>query len=495
MPVNIKTGFPIFVSVWNKAQGLNTPDLHFDMASWLERRWLNRDTQLLLMAFRGGGKSTIAGLFCCWLIYRNPNIRILVLAADFILARKMVGNVKRILERHPLTTRLKPERPDQWAGDRFTVQREGELRDPSMLAKGVTSNITGSRADVVICDDVEVPNTCDTAEKRDALRARLGEIDYILVPGGTQFYIGTPHSYHSIYRVAGEAENFLAGFHRMELPILKPDGTSRWPERFSDVDIETIKRRTGPNKFASQMMLTPVNIAEGRLEPDLIGFYNENLSYSEAGRRPVLHLGGTRLVSASAWWDPAFGKQNGDNSVFAAVFSDAQGGRYLHHICYIRPNCQSDEDTGDDEATRQCRIVAQMARELYLPAIAVEINGIGRFLPGILRRELARTGYRCAVIEISSRRPKHIRILEAFDIVLAARALQAHDSVRHTPFLEEMRDWRPEGGKGHDDGLDAVAGALLLEPLRLKPVTYNGDQKPGWTNGGVLHKAESDFNP
>ena len=83
--------------------------------------------------------------------------------------------------------------------DQFTVRRRLTRRDPSLLARGIGANITGSRADVVICDDVEVPNTCATALRREELRSRLHEISYVLVPGGLQLYVGTPHSYDSIY--------------------------------------------------------------------------------------------------------------------------------------------------------------------------------------------------------------------------------------------------------------------------------------------------------
>jgi hypothetical protein len=56
------------------------------------------------------------------------------------------------------------------------------------------------RADLIICDDVEVPNTSNTAQKRENLRERLRELDFILSPSGTMIYIGTPHAYDTIYR-------------------------------------------------------------------------------------------------------------------------------------------------------------------------------------------------------------------------------------------------------------------------------------------------------
>jgi len=482
--------FRLFVVLWNQAQGRKTPPVHLRMADWLERAYLDGDTRLLLMAFRSCGKSTLVGLFAAWLLYRWPDLRILVLAADQILAGKMVRNVKRIIERHPLTTRMKPDRADQWASERFTVRRMIEQRDPSMLARGVGSNITGSRADMIICDDVEVPNTCDSAEKRAALRERLEEINYVLVPGGTQLFIGTPHTYFTIYadaprKEAGEVQVFLHGFKRLKIPVLGADGNSAWPERFSPAAIEQMKRSTGPNKFASQMMLEPVNIAEGRLNPELLRIHDMKLLYArELG---TLFIGDRKMVSASAWWDPAFGSAKGDASVLAVVYADAHGNLYLQHIDYI--SCPPGGET--DEATAQCRIVARLARELYLPFITVEINGIGRFLPGILRNELATAKAPCAVVEVSSTRPKDLRILEAFDAVLAARRLYVHESVMQTPFAVEMQEWKPGRAGGHDDGLDAVAGALSQQPMRLKRLYGGGGHS--WMRGADTQKAKTDF--
>ncbi|MGY8958124.1 MAG: phage terminase large subunit, partial [Alphaproteobacteria bacterium] len=94
--------------MWNQTQGQKTPELHLDIARWLGAQRDAMNTKLLLMAFRAAGKSTVLGLFCAWMLLRNPDLRILVLAAEFELACKMVRNVKRIIERHPLTLDMKP---------------------------------------------------------------------------------------------------------------------------------------------------------------------------------------------------------------------------------------------------------------------------------------------------------------------------------------------------------------------------------------------------
>jgi hypothetical protein len=493
-------GFPAFAWIWNTVQGQHTPALHVRMARWLEAAWRDGERELLLMAFRNSGKSTLVGLFCAWLLSRDANCRILVLAADLALARKMVRNVKRIVERHPLTRGLKPKRAEQWASDQFTVNRPSELRDPSMLAKGISANVTGSRADIIICDDVEVPNTCDSAPKRADLRARLAEIEYVLVPGGLQLFVGTPHTYYTIYadaprRDAGEERPFLDGFRRLELALLDGVGASRWPERFPLERVEAIRRRSGPNKFESQMMLRPVSLAEGRLDPDKLRYYEAPLDYREGNGEAVLSIGGTRLVSASCWWDPAYGAPGrGDASVIAAVYTDEQGDYWLHGVKYLEHDPAVVDQV--DEATQLCRQVAAFMRAHFLPGVVLETNGLGRFLPGLLRRELALAGIPAAVVEKASRASKDQRILDAFDAPLAAGRLHAHRGVWDTPFITEMREWRP-GAKGRDDGLDAVSGCLLSEPVRLarRPrLPAQGERsRTNWRGASGGFKAETEF--
>ncbi len=469
--------FALFLALWNRVQGQSTPEVHFRIADWLEARWCGGDRSLLLMAFRSCGKSTLVGLFAAWLFARDPDLRILVLAADLALARKMVRNVKRIIERHPVTTGLKPDRADQWASERFTLNRTRELRDPSMLARGISSNLTGSRADVIVCDDVEVPNTCDTADKRADLRERLGELDFILTPGGTRLYVGTPHSWHSIYAAvpcvdAGEDRAFLDGYARLEVPVMTAAGESAWPERFPLAEIGAMRRRAGPAKFDSQMMLRPVNIAQGRLDPGGIRFYIGAHALDPVTGGAV--IGDCAMRRGIAWWDPAFGKQGGDRSVLAIVFTDESGAYWLHRLVILNRKGDDAEAGETDEASRQCAEVAAHLGALQIRRICIEINGLGRFLPGILRKTLAKTHPGCAVAEISSRRPKALRIMEAFDAVLASDMLYAHESIKKTPFMRDLREWRPDlpgvqnggGGVKHDDCLDAVAGAISELPLK-----------------------------
>ena len=106
------------------------------------------------------------------------------------------------MENHPWCQDLIPTGKKEWASDKITVKRQTGIREPSVICQGIHGNITGMRADLIICDDVEVPNTANTPQKREKLRERLRELDFILSPSGAMIYIGTPHAVDTIYRTS-----------------------------------------------------------------------------------------------------------------------------------------------------------------------------------------------------------------------------------------------------------------------------------------------------
>jgi hypothetical protein len=485
--------FPEFALLWQRWQGQTTPTVHRRLAQWIASELEQGEQQLLLLAFRNCGKSTLLGLLAAWLLYRDPDHRILVLAAEQALATKLSRYARQVIERHPLCAALRGKEAGMWTDDAFTVARSATWRDPSLLARGIGANITGAHADTVICDDVEVPNTASTASRRLWLRERLGEIEHIVSPDGLQIYAGTPHTYYSIYarqarREVGEDRAFLAGFRRCVLPILTPQGQSVWPERFPLEAIERMRVRIGPSAFASQMLLRPTAPSAARLDPEHLQEYDGELVLTQRNGQHVLTIGETRLVAASAWWDPAFGRaSHGDSSVFAAVFVDVDGGLWLHRLAYL----QVDEAAALDPAGQQCRQVAELAGALHLPSVTIETNGIGAFLPGLLRQALARARLGISVQSATARQNKDQRILQTLEVPLAARLLYVHRSVLETPFPQEMREWRV-GANQRDDGLDAVAGAIAATPVRLAARSH-AHRSADWRGGQSL-RANTDFS-
>lgn len=196
------TVFYKFLDEWNSVLGLQTPTHHREMMRFLVDVWENEPRRGLLMAFRHSGKSTVLGIFAACVLYLQPNTRILILSAESSLSARMVSHIRHILENHPMCQDMVPAKKSEWASGRITINRPPGTREPSVVCQGISGNITGMRADLIICDDIEVPNTSNTAQKRAVLRERLRELDFILSPAGTMIYIGTPHTLDTIYRTS-----------------------------------------------------------------------------------------------------------------------------------------------------------------------------------------------------------------------------------------------------------------------------------------------------
>lgn len=196
----MNNAFHEFLDTWNNVLGLPTPSHHRQIMDFLVSVWQTKPYRGLLMAFRHSGKSTVVGIFAACVLHLRPETRILILSAESGLSTRMVSHVRHILENHPLCQNLIPTIKKEWAQGRITVNRPIGIREPSVTCQGIHGNITGLRADLIICDDVEVPNTSNTAQKREMLRERLRELDFILSPTGAMIYIGTPHTLDTIYR-------------------------------------------------------------------------------------------------------------------------------------------------------------------------------------------------------------------------------------------------------------------------------------------------------
>lgn len=194
------TAFLDFMDEWNALLGMTTPEHHRRIMKFLVDVWTSPPNRGLLMAFRHSGKSTVVGIFAACVLGLRPELRILILSAESTLSSRMVGHIRNILENHPRCADMIPTGRRTWSNDRITINRPIGVREPSVVCAGVAGNITGARADLIICDDVEVPNTSNTPDKREKLRERLRELDFILSPGGTMIYIGTPHTPDTIYR-------------------------------------------------------------------------------------------------------------------------------------------------------------------------------------------------------------------------------------------------------------------------------------------------------
>ena len=257
---------------------------------------------------------------------------------------------------------------------------------------------------------------------------------------------------------------FLSGYAELKIPILDSDGNSAWPEVFPPEKIAQIRETVGERHFSAQMMLEYVAPEKIRLDPGTIHFYEEEFDPHTA------RIGENLISGAAIYWDPSGGRRGGDNSVCALIYRDDNNHRvFLHNIMYtIVP------DEIDYPLAYQCERVIEFVRHNHLRQITIETNGIGGALPEIMRDIINRMGGGINLRPITNSRRKEDRILDALEPLMSTGRLFAHRRITQTPFVAEMLSWSPLGGGEHDDGLDAVSGAIACPPTPVRPAFSSG---------------------
>lgn len=451
-PKKIDTGYVSFLEfflIWADMKGWEVPDVHIKMVNWLEHR---EGRNAVLQVWRGCGKSTLVGLYIAWKLRVNPEYRFIVLSASDVDAWKMSADAQNIIKLHPLCRGMAGDRV--WQATIWSVEGNTDPRNSSVMSKGVTGNITGARADEILLDDVEVPRNVGSDEMRRQLRMRIDEATHVLAPGGRKLFIGTPHTFESIY-----PEQIEKGATSLFLPLFDAEGRNQWPERFTPDEIEYRKSECiTEGKWLSQYMLCPVPSSEIRLDPQKLQVFDDMpvIHKANGGLNMFIKIGDEmrQMVGAACYWDVALGKVKSDDSVLALVLSDASGRLYW---------VLAEELEGGIES--QCKQIAYLVEQHSIPNIIVETNGPGGFVPAILRKHLS--NIRCGVTQYFAKTKKSERILDALEPALSGEFLYVHRTLINGKLVKQMREFNPENKHSHDDYLDAGAGAINASPVRI----------------------------
>ena len=254
--------FRLFLFMVWKHLGLPPPTpIQYAMAYYLQ----HGPKRHIIQAFRGCGKSWITAAFVLWLLWRNPQVKILVVSASKDRADAFSIFVKRLIHDIEMLNFLAPGSGQRDSNIAFDVGPATPDQSPSVRSAGITSQITGSRADHIISDDVEVPNNSMTEDQREKLATRVSEFDAILKPGGRITCLGTPQCAQSLY------------------VLLRKRGyeTRIWPARYTDgilvEDGQEIDRYDGA--------LAPDILEKLRADPSLDGHTTEPARFSDEDLR------------------------------------------------------------------------------------------------------------------------------------------------------------------------------------------------------------------
>ncbi|WP_164851839.1 phage terminase large subunit, partial [Sinorhizobium meliloti] len=384
---------------------------------------------------------------------------------------------------------------------------------PSVKSLGITSQIAGSRADVLIADDVEVPNNSDTHLKREKLSEQIKEFDAVLKPGGRIIYLGTPQSEQSIYNLLPDRGYQVriwtarypdperqAKYGARLAPMLvreldrDPDlvGRPTDPERFTAEDLDERELSYGRSGFSLQFMLDtslsdedkyPLKLSDlivmglnpGKGPAEVVWSSAPDLTYEQL---PMVGLPGDR------YYRPMFISKDWVDWEGSVMFVDPSGRgkdetswsvvKMLHGILFAT---KINAKRGDGYSDETLLTILRDAKEQKVNLILVEPNfGDGMFAQ--LLRAKSQVHYPVTIEDAAwSKVQKEARIIDTLEPIMNQHRLVVCSSVVEWDYSsttsygqEDMKNMRlfyqmtritrQRGALAHDDRLDALAGAV-----------------------------------
>lgn len=501
-----KEDFRVFIyMVWKMISLPDPTPIQYDIAHTLQN--LPND-RFIIEGFRGVAKSFITCAYAVWTLWRDPQKKVEIVSASKDRADANAIFIKRIIYTLPFLAHLKA-RPDQRDQQNlFDVGPAVPDISPSIKSVGISGQLTGSRADLLIADDVEVANNSGTQTQRDKLNEAVKEFDAIIKPKGQIVYLGTPQNEMSLYNELQQrgyrcriwtvlypeslSEREFYGDRLAKIIADKYDnnpelyaGKPTDPRRFDEEEIYKRRLSYGKAGFALQFMLN-TNLSDQEKYPlkvqDLI---IANLSLDEANLKwywsndRQLRINDLPCVALKG--DYFYEPQGRSNEVFeytGTVMAVDPSGRgkdetsyavvkYLNGYLFVLEVGGTREGYSDSTL----RQLANKAKIYGVNEIVVEGNfGDGMFSQ--LFKPVLNDIHPCSITEVKNYAQKEARIIDTLEPVMMRHKLIIHKQViiddyqvyenapAYSLIYQMTRLSRDRGALAHDDRLDALCMAV-----------------------------------
>ncbi len=181
--------------VWQHL-GLPQPtDLQYSICEFLQEG----HRRIIVEGYRGIGKSYLTATYVLHQLLLDPQKNILVVSASKSRSDDFSTFCMRLLNEMEILSHLRPSEDQRQSKVSFDVRPARAAQQPSVKSLGITSQLTGSRADLIVSDDCEVPNNTQTNSMREKLSEQVKEFESIIKPEGKIYFLGTPQTTQSIY--------------------------------------------------------------------------------------------------------------------------------------------------------------------------------------------------------------------------------------------------------------------------------------------------------
>ena len=464
--------------------------------------------RLQVQAFRGVGKSWITGAFVLWTLFNNPEKKIMIISASKERADNMSIFLQKLLIETAWLSHLRPKSDDaRWSRISFDVNCSPH-QAPSVKSVGITGQLTGSRADLMILDDIEVPGNSMTEFMREKLLQLCTEAESILTPKNDSriMYLGTPQTSFTVYRKLAE-RNYRpfvwparyprnsSNYEGLLAPQLQEDidsGANEWdvtdPDRFGDEDLIEREASMGRSNFQLQFMLDttlsdyekfPLKMADlivtavnPTTAPDSIIWCSDPRNVIK--ELPTVGLPGDYFYSPmqlQGEWHPyseticsVDPSGRGTDETVAAYISQHNGFLYVHEMRAYRDGYS---DTTLLDILRGCK-------KFNATTLLIESNFGDGIVAELFRKHLQQVKYGMTIEEVRATVRKEERIIDSLEPILNQHRLIIDKGVvdwdynsnkdeapekrlMYMLFYQMSRMCREKGAVKHDDRIDCLA--------------------------------------
>ena len=503
----LKDDFKLFLqALWNELDLPNPTRAQYAIADYLQ----HGPKRLQIQAFRGVGKSWITGAFVLWTLFINPEKKIMIISASKERADNMSIFLQKLIIETPWLKHLQPKGDDsRWSRISFDVSCSPH-QAPSVKSVGITGQLTGSRADLMILDDIEVPGNSMTEFMREKLLQLCTEAESILTPKPDSriMFLGTPQTTFTVYRKLAERSykpfvwparypRKVSQYEGLLAPQLVEDidkGAKKWEvtdDRFDNDDLVEREASMGRSNFMLQFMLD-TSLSDAEKFPlkcaDLIVTSVNPTTAPESvvwcsdpqnviKDLPTVGLPGDYFYSPmqlQGEWDSyqeticsVDPSGRGTDETAAAFISQRNGFLYLHDMRAYRDG-YSDQTLLD---------ILKGCKKYGVSKLLIETNFGDGIVSELFRKHLQQTKQGIDIEEVRANVRKEDRIIDSLEPILNQHRLVIDRSViekdfKSNPdaapeerllymlFYQMSRMCREKGAIRHDDRLDALSQGI-----------------------------------
>lgn len=302
-------------------------EVHREIFLWMQEYTLfgkgeGLTSNKLIMLPRAHLKSHMVATWCAWIITRHPDVTMLYVSATATLAETQLYAIKNIIG-STIYTRFWPEyihpqegKREKWSSTAMSVDhplrsKEG-IRDATISTAGLTTNTTGWHADIIVADDLVVPENAYTEDGRESVSKKASQFTSIRNAGGFTMACGTRYHpvdiYHTwkgqVYDVYDDDAIKIDEQPVWEVKeyVVEKDNIFTWPRTIRDdgkafgFDIRVLARIKAEYsdrvQFFAQYYNDPNDPGSDRINRDKFQYYNPRNLKKEGSR---WYMGGRKL--------------------------------------------------------------------------------------------------------------------------------------------------------------------------------------------------------